>query len=121
MLGKLTHTVKTLMCGVRGRRGESLVEVMTAIVIGGLAILMMQMAIAASTNVAKESRDYMSAYYTAQSDAVLTSTPADTGTVTLTEDASGMSLISSGTTESLGVTYYEAALGSSSIILYEAG
>lgn len=122
MREKLAHTLKALLAGKRGKRGESLVEVLTAIVIGGLALIMMGMAISVASHMAIDSRDAMGRYYQANNEAVAgEASTLGTGTVTLTKkgDAASLALVSSG--ETMTVNYYaNDKLGSSAIILYNA-
>ena len=51
--------------GGRSTRGETLTEVLVATAIGGLALLMLAVAISASTNMAVKSRANMGEYYAA--------------------------------------------------------
>ena len=121
MAKQLAHTIKALMHGKRGTRGESLVEVLTSIVIGGLALLMLGMAISSASRMAIDSREAMTDYYQA-SNAIASgsATSLGTGTVALTQDGASVALVSSG--ESIAAAYYQSdGLGSATVVLYEAG
>ena len=112
--------LKALMSGKRGSRGESLVEVLASIVIGGLALLMLGMAIASAANMAMDSRKVMDDYYQASSTiASGSATSLGTGEIALTQGEGSLALVSSG--ESVKADYYTSnGLGSSTIVLYEA-
>lgn len=122
MLRKLAHTVKSLTCGRRGTRGESLSEVLVAIAIGALALLMLAMAISVSARVASSSRDNMNDYYAASNDIAMSASGVSlgSGTVSLAKGASKMALVSN--SESMRVKYREYAEGElSDIVIFEGG
>ena len=76
---------------LRGNRGESITEVLVAIVVSGLAILMLATVIAAAMNVNKTSQRAMNDYYEANN-SVVSGGVATTGTVSLTAGGSPVSL-----------------------------
>lgn len=122
MWGKLSHTVKELLAGKRGSRGESLVEVLMAIVIGGLALVVLAMAISTASRMAIDSRTTMNDYYRANNTAIANGSGLGSGEVTLKvkgdSDSSPIALVSD---SELNVSYYaNNELGSSAIILYES-
>lgn len=141
MAKKLAHTVKALLGGTRdardsrdarnvrgtrgsgkrGTRGESLTEVLVAVTIGGLALIILAMAISVSSHMAMDSRSAMDRYYTANNAAVAGSSESlGTGTVSLTpEGGAGSVAIVSGS-QPANVTYYgNDAVGASGIVMYD--
>lgn len=122
MVKQLAHTIKALICGKRGVRGESLVEVLTSIVIGGLALLMLGMAISTASHMAMDSRNAMSNYYQAgNAIASGSATELGDGAVSLAQgEGKSLKLVSSD--ESIQATYYRGgALGSDTVVFYKAG
>ena len=122
MVKQLAHTIKALICGKRGVRGESLVEVLTSIVIGGLALLMLGMAISTASHMAMDSRNAMNNYYQAgNAIASGSATELGDGAVSLAQgEDKSLKLVSSD--ESIQATYYRGgALGSDTVVFYEAG
>lgn len=123
MMRKLLHMLKSPLRGSRGKRGESLTEVLVAVAVGGLALLMLAMAISVSSHVATGNRNAMGAYYEVNN-AIATGaagTSLGTGTVSLSEPggSSGLALVRNG--ESLQAQYRSYPEGSSSaIIVYES-
>ena len=70
----------------RSKRGESLTEVLAAVVVGGLSILLMAMAISTASNMVRQSNDSMRTYYAANNDLADPGSSADfEGTVTVKE------------------------------------
>ena len=117
--------MKPLLGGARGKRGESLTEVLVAVTIGGLALIILAMAISTASHMATQSRNAMNDYYAANNEAITSDAASvGTGTVTLTQESGGsgsalVPLVSSG--ESLDVTYHEnAEAGAAGVILYDS-
>ena len=82
MMGKLIGAVRSKM---RGTRGETLTEVLAAIVISGLALLVLATVIAAAADVNQRSRKAMDEYYAANNQVVEGTTGSAEGTVRLSE------------------------------------
>lgn len=121
MVKRLAHTIRALLAGARGKRGESLTEVLVAVTIGGLALIILAMAISVSSHMAMNSRTVMEKYYDANNAAVAGSADSlGTGTVALKQaDGSSVPLVSS--SQTVGVTYYgNSEGGASAIVLYDA-
>ena len=76
---------------LRGERGESITEVLVAIVVSGLAILMLGTVIATAVNVNKASQKAIDEYYAANNDVAAGSATA-TGTVGLASDSGSITL-----------------------------
>ena len=73
----------TLRARLGSSRGESLIEVLVAIVVSGLAILMLATVIASATTINKTSREAMNGYYDKSNAIAETSDSNGSGTVTL--------------------------------------
>lgn len=119
---KLNKKLEALLFGERGSRGESLTEVLVAIVVGALAILMLYTAITTSVSIAKSSRDNMDQYFEANNKVVTTTgaTKIPNGSAVL-KDKNGdpVSLINS--VGSTSVTFYKSTWNdSNTIVLYES-
>ena len=123
MIKKLQHIVKTMFLGKRATRGESLAEVLAAIVIGTFALLMLVMAISVSSRISIDSRNYMDSYYTKNSEAIAHSSDVGGGVVEIADDgdsASSVALVKNG--ERLEVEYYKNdSAGSSEVVLFAGG
>ena len=110
--------------GKRGKRGESLTEVLVAVTIGGLALIMLAMAISTASHMAMQSRAFMNDYYEANNAAVASDAESiGAGTVALASssgsESGSVALVSSG--EELNVSYYEnSEAGASGVVLYGA-
>lgn len=107
--------------GSRGSRGESLVEVLVAITIGGLALLMLAVAIAVSARIGLSNRANMQDYYEANNAAVAGGAlPAGTGSMSLSDGTESFSLTADGT--ALDVEYRKITESeSSAVVLYVSG
>lgn len=118
MMKRFGHSIKALFAGSRGKRGESLTEVLAAITIGLFALLMLAMAISVSTRISTESRDYMNAYYTANKNAISNESTSKLGegTITLSQSGSATPVTISGD-DAVDVEYY--GNGNVDIILYD--
>ena len=110
--------------GTRSTRGESLTEVLVAVAIGGLALIMLAMAISTASSMAAQSRAFMNDYYEANNAANANdATSIGTGPVTLTStgEGSAVSVPLVNTGESLRVTYSEnAEAGASGVVIYDS-
>lgn len=101
----------------RSERGESITEVLVAIVVSGLAILMLATVIATAVNVNQASRKAMNDYYAANND-VVSGALTTTGTVTLTSDGASVSLAGD---SSISVTCYAGEqAGDTPVVSYVA-
>ena len=118
---KLNKKLEALLFGERGSRGESLTEVLVAIVVGALAILMLYTAITTSVSIAKSSRDNMDQYFEVNNKVVTkTGDTIPNGSAVL-KDKNGdpVSLINS--VGSTSVTFYKSTWNeSNTIVLYES-
>lgn len=103
---------------LRSRRGESITEVLAATVVGGLAILMLAMAIATASKMVMASNDAMDDYYDNGNVIAESAGDALSGTVTLQSDGKGVALVRD---SALDVVYYESEqTGSVPIVSFEA-
>lgn len=102
MTASWKHAMQAIRARLRGDRGETITEVLVAIVISGLAILMLATAIASAVNVNNASRDAMNRYYAANNNAVLGDTATASGTVSVTMNGGSISL---GNKASIPVTF----------------
>ena len=116
MTKRLAHTMKTLLAGRRGQRGETLAEVLVAVAIGALALIMMAMAISVSSHIAGESRENMTDYFEASNAIVAARATSsdDKGEITLS-DGSAVALVDE---TAISVSYYTNS-AASSVIVYE--
>ena len=98
----MTSWKQTIRTWLRNDRGESITEVLVAIVISGLAILLLATAISAAVNTNNASRRAMNEYYAANNNVVQAqgSTTKD-GTVSITLNGSAVSL---GNTANIPIT-----------------
>ena len=81
MLTRLTNTIKALLGGSRGKRGETLVEVLASIVIGGLALLMLAVAMSTAVNVTSSGQKNMADYDTGNNIVITQAAASSGGTV----------------------------------------
>ena len=86
-------------------RGETLTEVLVAIVVSGLAILMLATVIASATSINESSRKAMNEYYEKSNGIVEASATNGTGTVTLSVD-DGSGTVTAIALDDEDVTYY---------------
>ena len=84
---------------IRSRRGESITEVLVAIVVSGLAILMLATVIATAVNVNRASQQSMNEYYAANNSVV-------SGGVTASGSVSLESGVAIADRDSVTVTYH---------------
>lgn len=77
--------LNTIYARLRSTRGESLTEVLAAIVVSGLAILMLATVIAAAANTNRQSSEQMDKYYKASNELVANVASGLSGTVTLND------------------------------------
>lgn len=121
MVKKLSNAIQSLFGGKRSVRGESLVEVLSAILIGGFALLMLGVAISTSVRMASASHDSLQQYYTANNEIVNQSDLTDLGstTITLTSQSTSraQALVKSG--ENLTAELYGA--GDSGVVIFVPG
>ena len=83
-MARMLERARALMSGTRGTRGETITEVLAAIVIGGLAILLLATAISSAVNMNIRSREAMDRYYVANNSiAEVAAASGATGTVTI--------------------------------------
>jgi len=121
MLKKLARNIAALLGGSRGSRGsrgESLTEVLVSVLVGGLALLMLAMAITTSSHVAVNSRQHMGEYYTANNNAITAASSAvvGSGTAALKESGVSVPLVSG---DSVAVQYQQnEQLESTEVISY---
>ena len=96
----MTRLKNIISAKLAGTRGESITEVLVAIVISGLAILMLATVIATAVNVNQASRRAMNEYYAANNNVVVGGV-STTGSVSLTSGSDPISLADS---DSVAVT-----------------
>lgn len=81
---------------LRGCSGETIVEALVAVLISGLALLMLATAVGTATRVVTTTRDAIEKYYNA----------SDRLATLVTSDKAIVSLSGSGVNQSIEVTYY---------------
>ena len=96
----MTSWKQTIRAWLRNERGESITEVLVAIVISGLAILLLATAISAAVNTNNASRRAMNEYYAANNNVVQGGT-TKSGTVSIALNGSTVSL---GNTANIPIT-----------------
>lgn len=89
----------------RATRGESITEVLVAIVVAGMAILLLATAIAMAASTNKQARDAMDDYFAANNGIVEGASANGTGTVALSDKATGEPIRLSGGS-SVAVNYH---------------
>ena len=107
MMMRLRKTLNAIIGRCRSDRGESITEVLVSVAIGGLALLMLAMAIMAASNMAINNRDNMQTYYATNNDNIqkANENKLGTGTVSLESNDSPSSTISIASGDA-PVTYY---------------
>ena len=119
--------VGRLLRGARGQRGETLTEVLAAIVIGGLALLMLAMVIATSAHMTMQSRQSMDKYYEYGNQLAAYATQGEggvaesSGTVSIVdaESKEPVALADSSSTN-IGVKVYTSGTDDQPVVAYEA-
>lgn len=82
---KIKGLIARCTARLKSRKGESIGEVLAALLISALALTMLAAMIASASRMVEESSQNLNAYYQAQNGlAAPSGTPADTGTATLT-------------------------------------
>ena len=87
----------------RGQRGETITEVLVAILISGLAILMLAVVMASVSNMSKVSETAMQEYFSDNNDMVAATPSGDEGTVSMEIDGNSVYLNADAT--DTGVVY----------------
>ena len=120
MLRKAFEKIKKKLAGRRGNVGETLVEVLVAMTVAGLAMIMLAMAIAVSSRIVTQSAHAADTYYE-ESDNMAAPT---SGSATLTVKSTGFGELPGVTTDttvnSLNYYLYEDMPGGGSGVSYEA-
>ena len=118
----MKRTLRAAGRKLRSSRGESIGEVLIAVLIAALALLMLAEMIASSTRLITQSKAKMSAYYDANN--ALTEQAGDgtlTGSVTLADESNTAVKLENGAA-SQAVTYYvNETSGSVPVVSYSKG
>lgn len=88
-----------------GERGDTLIEALTAILIGGLSLLMLAQAMASASSIVKSSETHMDSYYERASD-MTKGDAGNTGSTTLTLTEGDTTLHVGAEESPLSVTWY---------------
>ena len=121
MVMRLKKTLNAIIGRCRSNRGESITEVLVSVAIGGLALLMLAMAISAAFQMVTQNRNNMETYYETSNDNIqkASGNRLGTGTVSLESSDTPSSSISIANGDA-SVTYYGDDDGSG-WVLYVGG
>ena len=111
----MASLVKKIRVKLRGTQGETLTEVLVAILVSGLAILLLAMAIASAASTNMKSRSAFDAYYSNNNDIVaFNGSSGGDATVKLSM------AITESSGDSVPVKYKDVTEGSVVVVAYEA-
>ena len=100
-----TRLTSGVVARLRTTRGESITEVLVAILVAGLAVLMLATVIAVAANSNAKSRDAMNEYFAANNNIAAETVANGTGSVSLA-DANTNETVRLSTSSSISVNYY---------------
>lgn len=108
----MTGRKRYVMKKVKDTSGETLIEVLAALLISALAILMLGQAVGSSVRMIRNSEDFMNEYYTANNVlAVRAGGAAGSAEVVITVEGEPVS-------DELWVDYYVNEIGSDTVVSY---
>ena len=115
--------MKKILRKLNNRRGESLSEVLIALLISSLGIALLAVMITSSVRMITESRTTVESYVAAENAlAVRTGSTGQTGTVTLTNNGGHDQDLTDNVSSDIPVTYYvNSVIGGKPVIAYRKG
>lgn len=121
---KIRAAFKRAIARTASQQGETLVETLVSLLIGGLALLMMAVAISAAVNMVSDSGDSMADYYTDSNAIALASSSAGvetaSGTVQLVNSAGNAIDVKAGQAAEQDVTYIVGDAAGKKVVSYVA-
>ncbi len=110
---------RTVAARLRSRAGESISEVLVALLVSALALMMLASMVASSSNMVQTSRQKMQDYITAENALTEQSGKGTDGTVTVQNGGEGLSLYDGADSE-IAVTYYQnTTVGGKTVTAYK--
>ena len=113
---RLTAVVPKSIARLRSKAGESLAEVLIALLIAALALTMLASVINTTARIIRQSKASMTAYYTKES-AFADTSEGDSMTITVSYGSDSLRL--TGEAAALPVKYKESAVGNITIVAYQ--